>query len=782
MIWNTLGRTILRQRLPLLVMLGILTGIMAYFASQVQLSYEFSKAIPVNHPRYVEYQEFRQLFGDDGNVVVLGVQHPAFFERAHFDTYRQLMRELRAVTYVEDVLAVPGTVYLERDSVTEQLRSVPLFPDTLRHQEDLDRAADQFRQQLFYRSLLYQPDSSAYLMAIRVNKDALNSPRRVALIQGISDAADRYQSRTGVDVHLSGLPLIRTLIAGRIQKEMGLFLVASLLLSVFILFLFFRSVSTTLVSIAVVGVSVIWTIALIHICGYRITLLNALIPSLVVVIGIPNAIYFINKYHTGYLAGDPADPQRRKTDALVDMVGKMGVVTLFCNITAAIGFAVFALTHSAILKEFGVVSGISIMLIFLISLVMLPAILSYLPAPDSRQLKYLDNRWIGRFLARVETWVFGHRKTVILATVLLLVLSTTGILRLRSVAFMVDDLPKTDKIYTDLKFFERQFRGIMPLEILIDAKKRRGLRGLTPYYRIDSLSGYIVSFPEMNRPLSLAEGLKFATQAFNNNDSSQYRMPGDFEAVFLKDYLSSGTKADTGSQLTRLTRSFMDKEKRYARISVNMADVGTERLPVLLDSIQRRASQYFDSSYRVTLTGTTITFLEGSRFIINGLKESILWAFALIAVCMLYLFKSIRILICSLIPNLIPLFVTAGIMGWAGVPLKPSTVLVFSVALGIAVDITIRFLVNYRQILPHHGGQVQEAVRATVQQTGLSIIYTALVLTAGFIVFCASGFGGTFALGWLTSLTLLVATLTNLIVLPVLLLVFNKNIQKRHKQ
>ena len=191
----------------------------------------------------------------------------------------------------------------------------------------------------------------------------------------------------------------------------------------------------------------------------------------------------------------------------------------------------------------------------------------------------------------------------------------------------------------------------------------------------------------------------------------------------------------------------------------------------MLHGIEKRASELFDTTqYNVKLTGTSITFLEGSRFIINGLKESIFWGFLLISLCMLYLFKSFKILLCSLIPNLIPLVITAGVMGWAGVPLKPSTVLVFSVALGIAIDITIRFLVNYKQELPVHNNNVKATVTATIRHTGLSIVYTSMVLVAGFIIFCFSSFGGTIALGWLTSVTLLVATLTNLVLLPVLLL------------
>ncbi|MEJ7588912.1 MAG: MMPL family transporter [Ferruginibacter sp.] len=342
-------------------------------------------------------------------------------------------------------------------------------------------------------------------------------------------------------------------------------------------------------------------------------------------------------------------------------------------------------------------------------------------------------------------------------------------------AFIVDDLPKTDKIYTDLKFFEKNFKGVMPLEIVVDTKKRNGLAGmraLTIFEKVDSLAQYITAQKEMSRPLSIAEGLKFAKQAFYEGDSANYLLPNSFDGAFVGEYLRPNKK-DTGNKtnLMKMLSSFMDSSRQTTRVSISMADVGTQQLPVILRGISERANQLFDSSiYKVHLTGTTITFLEGSNFIIRGLKESIFWAFLLISLCMLYLFKSVRILVCSLIPNLIPLVITAGIMGWAGVPLKPSTVLVFSVALGIAIDITIRFLVNYKQELPLHNYNVDATVSATIKHTGLSILYTSLVLIAGFIIFCFSSFGGTIALGWLTSITLLVATITNLVLLPVLLL------------
>ena len=780
--WQRLAKFVLSFRAPLLVLLLLVTIVMGFYASKVKLSYEFSKAIPTDNPKYKEYIAFKEKFGDDGNLLVAGIETGNLFTLDYFNAYKTLHQDLKKIKHVEDVLSIPAAVDLRKDSLSEKLVAQNIFADTIQTQAALDSAANHFYNLPFYRSLLYNPQSKAYLIAVRINKQILNSKERTGVINNISAVVKKFEEKAKTEVHLSGLPLIRTVVADRLQNEMKYFLFGSLLLSVLILLLFFRSVSTTLLSLLVVVLGVIWSMGVLYLCGYQITLLTALIPCLVVVIGIPNCIYFINKYHTSWLklregSQSSAELRTNKQKSLVDMVSKMGVVTLFCNLTAAIGFAVFALTKSAILREFGVVAGISIMIIFVVSFILLPAALSYLPPPKPSQTKYLNNKWITNFLLRIEGWVLHHKTAVYVVTAGVLIFSIAGIFKLKSVSFIVDDLPKTDKIYTDLKFFEKHFHGVMPLEIVVDTKKRNGLAGmraLAVYEKVDSFSAYITAHKEMSRPLSVAEGLKFAKQAFFEGDSANYLLPNSFDGAFVGEYLRPN-KNDSGSNnnLTKMLTSFIDTARQSTRISINMADVGTIKLPVLLDSIQQKAGEIFDTaSYNVKLTGTSITFLEGSRFIVNGLKESIFWAFLLIAVCMLYLFKSVRILLCSLIPNVIPLVITAGIMGWVGVPLKPSTVLVFSVALGIAVDITIRFLVNYKQELPLYNNNVPETVRATIKNTGLSIVYTALVLIAGFVIFCVSSFGGTKALGWLTSVTLLTATLTNLVLLPVLLLLF----------
>ena len=763
--WKSFGEGVLRFRLPLSILLIAATVFMAWQASQVKLSYEFSRAIPTDNPKYIAYQQFKKQFGEDGNMLVIGVQTKDFFTPNFFNDYRVLQQNIKKISGVEDILSVPSAVTLLKDEATEKLQPTPIFRNTVLNQQELDSSAAVFTNLPFYQGLLYNPQTSAWLMGVRVNKDIMNSPKRAELVGQVVQLANAFEAKHNTTVYLSGLPLIRTLMANKIEAEMKWFTGISLALSALILLLFFRSVSSMALSLAVVVIGVIWSFGTMNLLGYKITLLTALIPPLIVVIGIPNCIYFLNKYHTSYKATN------NKREALVQMIAKMGVVTLFCNIAAAIGFAVFALTKSEILKEFGVVSGINIMMLFFISLILIPAVLSAIAVPKERHMKYLESPRLQRTLDRLEIWSLEHRKAIYAVTAAVLVVAILGIFRLKSVGYIVDDLPKTDKIYTDLKFFETHFKGVMPLEIVVDTKKKYGVsRNLNNLNRIDTLTQYLAARPYIGKPLTITEGLKFAKQAFFEGDSLNYTMPSEYDLPALAQYLQMKPEAGNSNAFSKLVNSFMDENRQQARISVSMQDVGSEELPLILDSIQQQTNRLFDTAkYSVQLTGSSVTFLEGSRFIINGLKESIFWAFLLIALCMLYLFRSGRILLCSLLPNVVPLVITAGVMGWVGVPLKPSTVLVFSVALGIAIDITIRFLVNYKQDLKHTADTRQNVIQ-TIHSTGLSIIYTSIVLIAGFVIFCFSGFGGTQSLGWLTSLTLVVATIANLTLLPALLI------------
>ncbi len=740
---------------------------------QVKLSYEFTSAVPTDNPKYIEYQKFRAEFGEDGNLMAIAVKTKDFFAPEFFNDYALLAKKIAKVNAVENVLSVPGAIALVKDTVTQKLKAMPIAgtpPFT-----NVDSIKQTFLSLPFYKGILYNPDSNAYLMTVWIQKDVLNSKGRADVINEIVRLGNEFGVKHNIEMHYSGLPLIRTEMAMRVQHEMRLFLILSFVLTAVILALFFRSVAAVIASMLVVAIGVIWSVGTIELLGYKITLLTALIPPLVVVIGIPNCVYLLNRYHFEY-AKNP-----NKMRSLLRMVDRMGIVTFFTNLTAGIGFGVFFFTKSVLLKEFGLVAGINILGLFFISLVFIPALFSFLPPPNVRHTSYLESGWINKLLEKITKWVFSHRMWIYGFTIVVCVFSVWGVLRLKNDAHIVDDLPKSDKIYLDLKFLENNFKGIMPLQIVIDTRKKNGVASLEVLGKMDKLCKYLETYPEIGRPLAITEGIKFANQAYFGGDPVYYEVPEDpIQAAFVLPYLRT-KGGDNTSMFSKLLHSFVDSTKSKARISVNMADIGSHRLPIMLGKIKPEVDNIFDSTkYKVTFTGTSVTFLEGSKFIVNSLRDSLILAFLFIFGCMVAVFRSWRILVISIIVNIVPLLITAGLMGWMGIRIKPSTVLVFSVALGITIDVTIRFLVNFKQELAQHDDSIADTVHRTIRDTGLSIIYTSLILVAGFGVFALSQFDGTKSLGYLTSITLLLAMVTNLTLLPALLLWMDKVIEKKN--
>lgn len=760
--WRSLAAFILKFRIPVLIVLAAATAFMGYHASKASVSYEFTKAIPTDNIKYQEYQQFLKTFGEDGGTLVIGLQRQDFFEPGFFQRYSELVQQIRAVKGVTTILSIPTAVTMEMDT----LGKMQVYP-VWRPSHEGVAAQETFLNLPFYRGFLYNPDSGSYLMAVGISKEVLNSKERLRVIPEIQNLAAAFGEKEKVVMRYSGLPLIRTVMATKVQQEMKLFIVLSFALTGLILFLFFRSLVAVLVSMLVVAIGVVWSLGTIVLAGYQLTLLTGLIPPLIVVIGIPNCVYFINKYHSEFAAAGQKKP------ALLQMVNRMGIVTLFTNLTAAIGFGVFFFTRSVLLKEFGLVAGLNLIAIFLISLFLIPALLSLLPPPGARHTRYLESRWMQRMLDRLSRWTLHHRPWIYGVSLLASLFGVLGLTQLRVETHIVDDLPKSDQVYRDLQFFETNFGGVMPLEIVIDAKKKYGATLPRTLRKTDSLAQYLHTVPGIGRVLAVTEPIKFAAQAMAGGVSSAYQLPDETGLKLAGPILRGKTQfADTGKAavFNKLLNSFMDSSRSTERISVSMADVGSRRLPAMLDSIQKQTAQIFpQEDYKATFTGTSVVFLEGNYFIINSLRDSLILAFLMIFGCMVLLFRSWKMVLVSFIVNVVPLAITAGLMGWLGVPLKPSTVLVFSVALGITIDVTIRFLVTYRQDRDLFPGDVTGAVRHTLHETGQSIIYTSLILAAGFGVFCLSSFGGTKSLGYLTSFTLLVAMITNLTLQPALL-------------
>ena len=561
------------------------------------------------------------------------------------------------------------------------------------------------------------------------------------------------------------MPYSRYIIAENVKSEIAIFLIISILITSIILFILFRSLDSVLVPILVIGIVVVWVFGTLSILNYKITLLTGLLPPLIVVIGIPNCVYMLNYYHFSL------NKFSSRKKAISHVIKTIGLITLITNVTTAVGFFVLATTDIKVLNEFGIVAGINVIATFFVSIFLLPTIYLILPKPKSKQTNYLNYNFLCFLINLFKSISFHHQKKVFVLFGILIVISLYGFSKIKAGSFLIDDVPSESSLMKDMKFFESNFSGIMPLEIIIDTKKKRGVRNLNTLKKIDRLENFLKEKSYISDPISIVSFVKAARQAYYNNNPSFYSLPNSRDKNFIFRYLSSGYGDNVENE--NISKSFVDSLGQKIRISLNIADLGSHKIDsILRNVIQPEINNIFGKTdNEVKLTGTTLIFVKGINFLIKNLLQSMLLAFIIISLIVSLLFKNIKMVIISLIPNIIPLIIAAGIMGIFGIPLKPSSALVFSIVFGISVDYSIHFLAKFKNELIQTKN-VKNAVIKTIEETGRSMIFTSFILFFGFIIFAFSNFGGTIVLGVLTSIILFVAMITNLTLLPSIILYF----------
>jgi hypothetical protein len=737
---------------------------MGYHATKVQMSYDLARTVPLDDHEMVFLQKFKAQFGEDGNIIAVGLRDSAIYTLNNFNRFRELNKAIREIPGVNNLLSLPEVKIIRKDTANTRFYLDGHYPKQIKDQAQLDSLMGAIRNQKFYMGQIVNQENGATMMLVSITKEVMNSSKRIAMTKALVELGDQFTKDTGIQLRYAGLPFIRAMMATEVRREMQIFLYLSALVTGIIMFFFFRSFRAVLFSMIIIGIVVVWVMGTLALFGYKITLLSGLIPPVIVTIGITNAIYLLNKYHLEFAK------RRDKEEAIAAVVNKMGLAMFLTNLTVAIGFLTLLTTDILVLREFGIVAGINIMALFVVSLIMIPGIFSWLPEPTPKHLRHLNFKILGSFLAYVDIVVHRYRPAIYLTSLAITIVAAFGMLRLESISFMMDDVPEGSQIKKDLQFFESNFSGILPLEIEVNTGKRRGVLNIKNLEKIDEFESFIDSISVVSRPVSVISLVKASKQAFYNYNPAKYALPSKAESGYILRYMKGQTD-NTG-----LLKSFVDSTFTKMRISMQIADIGSKRLDSLVhEVIEPRMNQIFEgTNIQTSVTGTTKLFIKGNKFLIDNLKESLLLAFILITLSMAMLFSNVRMIIISLVPNVIALMITAGIMGYLGIPLKPSTALIFSITFGISVDNSIRFLAKYRQEQLANGFFVPVSVSESIMETGKSIIYTSIVLFAGFILFAFSSFGGTIALGVLTSTTLVISMFTNLILLPALIMTFDK--------
>jgi predicted RND superfamily exporter protein len=756
---------ILKQRVALLILLVGVTGIMYILAGRVKYSYSGAKLLPDDHPALQEYRNFKTLFGEDGSVMVIGFEGDSVFSLSPFAALFDLSSEIKKMNGIQEVISPSRCYHILRNDSLERLALKPVLAVRPSSQHEVDSVMEIVRLLPFYRGLLLSDSGGVSLMAITFDQNMLNTRERIDVVTSIKEKVDAFSAEHKIPVHYSGLPYIRTAVTKKIVAEMETFILLAIIITAIILLVFFRNPLAVFFSLVVVCIGVVWSFGTLELFGYKITVLTSLIAPLIIVIGIPNCIFLLNKYQHEFSF------HRNQGKALVRTIQRIGVTTFFANITTAIGFFVFYFTKSETLMEFGMIAALNVMLTWAISLIFIPVVYSYLPAPKDKHMHHLQRNFLVGLLKRIDSLVHKKRKIIYAAVAVLLLFSGVGISRIVSTGYVVDDLPKNDIIYRDLKFFERYFHGVIPFEISIDTHRKGGAVKLETLSKINKLQKMLAGYEEFSRPVSVLEGIKFSYQGMNDGDPRFYILPNVQEMAKLSGY-SSAAKENQ-----KMFRSLIDSTRQITRVSVQMADIGSAKLRLLIDELQPRIDSVFPpENYTAKITGSSMVFQKSNDYLLKNLRDSVLLAILLIAFVMTLLFRSLRMILISIVPGILAIIITAGIMGFYGIPLKPSTILIFSIAFGIASDGTMYFLTKYRQELKHHHHSISKTVSRCINETGISMIYTVVILFFGFGIFVMSGFGGTQALGVLISITLLFALLSNLLFLPSLLLSLEKRL------
>ena len=754
-----------------MIVLLLITVFMGMQIKNLKWSFDLANIVPDDDEDMIYFRQFRETFGEDGNMMAFGFRDSAIYEIGAFQAFSKLTNSIASKEGITSVVGVPNLQKIEKDAKSGSFIPRDIFEEVPESQQELDSLLREVAKLRMYSGKLWNPSSGATLLLISIDKEVLNSKERDILIPDVLAEAETFKNETGIDLRIAGLPYLRVTNTARAKSELIMFTVLSLVVTGIILFLFFRSFKAVIFPIVIIGIVVVWVLGTLALLQYKITILTGLIPPIIVVIGIPNSVYMLNKYHQEYLShGDQMKALRR-------IIRKIGVVTLITNLTTAVGFLVLISTQIKILVEFGIVAGINIMATFIVSIIMIPAVFSLYKPPSQKHLKHLDFKIMDKVLTLIDYFVHKFRPAVFVITVGVVVVSAIGLSRIEAVSFMVDDLPEDDVVRKDLRFFERNFSGIMPLEVIIDTGGKRGVQNIRNLRKIEQLEKYLSSIEFISEPTSVVRFAKAARQAFYNQNEAFYSLPNSRDLGFIMKYLSTG-------ELEDVSKTFIDSTGQFTRVSYLIADVGSVKLDSLVNQVVQPQidSLFQNTKMSAKLTGTTLIFIKGNKFLIKNLLTSMVIAFMIIAVIMGLLFKNFKMIVISVIPNMIPLLITAGLMGYFGIPLKPSTALVFSIAFGISIDNSIHLLAKYRQELYIHKFNVSKAISVSIRETGSSMIYTAIILFFGFIIFTLSEFGGTIALGKLTAITLFVAMLTNVVLLPALIMQFDsgKRSSKSH--
>lgn len=741
-----------------LVALGLITALSAFFVAQLRFNYNFNDFYPAGDPDLDYYQGYTERFGNDNDYLLLGVEAPAgktVFDPAFLaqvDSLTQLARRQRHVRSVTSPTTLANPV----------VEGLGVFNLPYLHPDEPTRRADD--STLIYRTPglvgnVFSPDARAVALVLQLTPD-LEKPPGDSLFAALHAGLARLHIDEA-RVHFAGRVVAQSVFVDRLKWELVVFMSLSVLLVTGLLWLTFRTWWGVVLPLIVVLGTILWGLGLMAACGVSIDLMTALLPLMLFVVGMSDTIHIISRYvsELGYGAS--------KRDALRVTIKESGFGSGLSALTTSLGF--FTLMTSSIrpIHNFGLFTGISVILAFVLSFTLLPAMLVLLGKPQLREPRRQGHSWDG-VLGRLFRTILVRRRLVFAASALVLAAAIGLSTRVRINSSLLDDLSKGDPVRQDFAFFERQFAGVRPFELELKPAGGRDIYDLDVLRQTERIEQYLATTYGLRFAASPVTLVKSVRKALNGGELGEYRLPDDAQELQrLRARLRTFRKKPEFSALALPDGS-------AGRLTGRMADVGSIRAGQLNDSLRRFLKTSIDPAVLQTrLTGSSNLIDKNNENLTLNMITGMAIDVAMVTLIVLLLFKSVRMTVVVLIPNLLPIVIVAGVMGLAGVHMKVSTSIIFTIAFGIAVDDTIHFISKLRLTLTKEP-DIFRAVRRTYLLAGKAVITTSLILVGGFSTLLFSKFDGTFYVGLLIGLTLLFGVVAELTLLPLLILYFYK--------
>ena len=742
-----------------LLVLGLLSALSAYYVAQLRFNYNFNDFYPAGDPDLDYYQGYTRRFGNDNDYLLLGLEAPAgqtvfvpgFL--AGVDSLTRLARRERHVVAVTS----PTTI---SNPVVEGLGFFSL--PYLHPGEPARRVAD---STLIYRTPglvgnVFSPDARAVTLVIQTTPD-LKKPPGDSLLAHLRAGLARLQIPAG-RYHFAGRAVAQSVFVDRLQWELAVFMSLSVLLVTVLLWFTFRTWWGVVLPLVVVLGAIVWGLGVMGACGVSIDLMTALLPVMMFVVGTSDTVHIITRYvsELGYGAG--------KKEALRVTLRESGFGSGLSALTTSLGF--FTLMTSTIrpIYNFGLFTGIAVLLAFVLSFTLLPALLLLLRRPELRVPRREGHSWDG-VLGRLFGQVLRRRRLIFTVSGLVLAGSIGLATRVRINSSLLDDLSKNDPVRLDFGFFEKKFAGVRPFEMELQPAGGRDIFDLSVLRQTERIETYLRTTYGLRFAASPVTLVKSVRKALHGGGLAEYRLPADAaELAQLRPRLKQFRKKPE-------FRALATPDGRAGRLTGRMADVGSIRADALNDGLRRYLRAHINPQVLQTrLTGSSNLIDKNNENLtlnmITGMSIDIL----MVTIIVLALFKSVRMTLVVLIPNLVPILIVAGVMGLAGVSMKVSTSIIFTIAFGIAVDDTIHFISKLRLTLSHERSLFR-AVKHTYLLAGKAVIVTSLILVGGFSTLLFSSFDGTFYVGLLIGLTLLFGVVAELTLLPLLILYFYRH-------